>query len=63
MVKMAAVVGMKHFEVCPSAFDLFLCAYKTEQRGATTKIFCEIKPEVKAKIAKAHMSDHKTNPN
>lgn len=62
MVKMAAVVGMKHFEVCPSAFGLFLCAYKTEQRGATTKIFCEMKPEVEAKITRPHASDRKINP-
>ncbi len=61
LVKMAAVVGMKHFEVCSSAFGLFLCAYQTDQRGITTQIFCEPKPEVKAKIAKPYTSDRKTN--
>jgi hypothetical protein len=59
---MAAVVGMKHFEVCPSAFGLFLCTYQTEQRGITTKIFCETKPEVIAKLTKPYTSDRKTNP-
>lgn len=47
LVKMAQVVGMKHFEVCPAAFGIFLYAYKTEQRGRTTKIYCETKIEVK----------------
>ena len=50
MVKMAQVVGMKHFEVCPSAFGMFLVAYQTEQRGITTKIYCEPKTKVEAKI-------------
>ena len=52
MVKMAQVVGMKHFEVCPSAFGMFLVAYQTEQRGITTKIYCEPKKNVEAKVTK-----------
>ncbi len=50
LVKMAQVVGMKHFEVCPSAFGMFLVAYQTEQRGVTTKIYCEPKMKVEAKV-------------
>jgi len=49
LVKMAQVVGMQHFEVCPAAFGLFLVAYQTEQRGVTTKIYCEPKMKVEPK--------------